>query len=867
MSISIKDNLMKSQIKGLRLVVMSVLAVLAMVNVQYAQADEFNQGVLRYRTLTENTVEVIAPTSGEYTGDITVPSVVTHNATRYHVTAIGDYAFQGAKQVTSVTLPLTSITTIGGWAFNDCTGLTSFTLPESITKIGEKAFYFCDKLQHLYVHSSQPNSYNPGKEAFLYINRPNNVCTLHVPTGCTKAYAADAAFKVFTQVEEFNPPVLFDLYVAGEQVTELNKADILGDGAASYNAENNVLTISGDITASGSSNDGTGIYSEIADLTIQVSAPATITASQVGMCFTQSATITGSSLLTIKSNMDFDYSIFVDNADITINKANLDLVGELYCSTHGTLTILSSSVSVDSPHYYNAIKGWDSLVLTGCYIEIPEQGEYNTSHRRVEDKNGNIAGKVNIISGSGPIYYDLYIAGTKVSNFNSSDILGDGAASYDASTKTLTLNGDITASGSKYSGVGIYSNISDITIHVSKPATITAEIVGMSFTQSATITGSSLLTIKSECDISIQADHANICINAANLNLRGKLYCSSQGTLTIQSSTVTVNSPTIYQNAIDGWKSLVLTGCYIEIPEQGEYNTLQRRVEDKNGNIAGNVNIIPGIGPVYYDLYIAGTKVSSFNSSDILGDRAASYNAEKNMLTISGNITALDAYAACIFSSLDNLTIQVNAPATLSANGGGSGIYVEKGNATITGSSKLTIISKPSGDYPATAISLQDANLTISDANISTTGEVLCIDGDLKIINSQIETNDGLIGSGSSLTIENSSVSSSTIINWKSLTLTDCYIKTPQGGYYDTSAKVLKDASSYTAKIVEICPMGDANDNDIVDVADIVEMVNAKNGNPSNKFVLKNADLDGDGKITQADIDKAVELILHKNAK
>ena len=866
MSISIKDNLMKSQIKGLRLVVMSVLAVLAMVNVQYAQADEFNQGVLRYRTLTENTVEVIAPTSGEYTGDITVPSVVTHNATRYHVTAIGDYAFQGAKQVTSVTLPLTSITTIGGWAFNDCTGLTSFTLPESITKIGEKAFYFCDKLQHLYVHSSQPNSYNPGKEAFLYINRPNNVCTLHVPTGCTKAYAADAAFKVFTQVEEFNPPVLFDLYVAGEQVTELNKADILGDGAANYNAENNVLTISGDITASGSSNDGTGIYSEIADLTIQVSAPATITASQVGMCFTQSATITGSSLLTIKSNMDFDYSIFVDNADITINKANLDLVGELYCSTHGTLTILSSSVSVDSPHYYNAIKGWDSLVLTGCYIEIPEQGEYNTSHRRVEDKNGNIAGKVNIISGSGPIYYDLYIAGTKVSNFNSSDILGDGAASYDASTKTLTLNGDITASGSKYSGVGIYSNISDITIHVSKPATITAEIVGMSFTQSATITGSSLLTIKSECDISIQADHANICINAANLNLRGKLYCSSQGTLTIQSSTVTVNSPTIYRNAIDGWKSLVLTGCYIEIPEQGEYNTLQGRVEDKNGNIADNVNIIPGIGPVYYDLYIAGTKVSSFNSSDILGDGAASYNAEKNMLTISGNITALDANAPCIFSSLDNLTIQVNAPATLSANGGGAGIYVEKGNATITGSSKLTIISKPSGDYSATAISLQKANLTISDANISTTGAIFC-DGDLKIINSQIETNDRLLGSGSFLTIENSSVSSSTIIHWKSLTLTDCYIKTPQGGYYDTSAKELKDASSYTAKIVEICPMGDANDNDIVDVADIVEMVNAKNGNPSNKFVLKNADLDGDGKITQADIDKAVELILHKNAK
>ena len=703
MSISIKDNLMNSQIKGLRLVVMSVLAVLAMVNVQYAQADEFNQGVLRYRTLTENTVEVIAPTSGEYTGDITVPSVVTHNATRYHVTAIGDYAFQGAKQVTSVTLPLTSITTIGGWAFNDCTGLTSFTLPESITKIGEKAFYFCDKLQHLYVHSSQPNSYNPGKEAFLYINRPNNVCTLHVPTGCTKAYAADAAFNVFTQVEEFNPPVLFDLYVAGEQVTELNKADILGDGAASYNAENNVLTISGDITALDA--NAPCISSSLDNLTIQVNAPATLSANGGGAgIYVQkgNATITGSSKLTISTIPIGDYpvsAIYLQDGDLTLSEVNISAVGTIYCNT-GDLKIVNSKIETND------------------------------------------------------------------------DLIGFG------------------------------------------------------------------------------------------------------GSLTIENSSV--SSSTIF-----GWESLTLTDCYIKTPQGGYYDTSAKVLKDASSHTANIVEIRPMVDPkeeekeeeekevdkiVEYDLTVAGIDVTSKNASDILGDGAANYNAEKNILTISGNIIVHDQYSPCIFSSLDNLTIQVNAPATLSANGGGAGIYVQKGNATITGSSKLTIISKSSGDYAATAISLQKANLTISDANISTTGAIFC-DGDLKIINSQIETNDGLWGSGSSLTIENSSVSSSTIISWKSLTLTDCYIKTPQGGYYDTSTKELKDASSYTAKIVEICPMGDANDNDIVDVADIVEMVNAKNGNPSNKFVLKNADLDGDGKITQADIDKAVELILHKNAK
>ena len=206
----------------------------------YAKAEDFVVDGLYYSTLTENTVQVVKPTSGKYEGDITIPEKVTHNGTKYKVRAIGDNAFQGSS-VTSVTLPLWGIKSIGSFAFNDCTGLTEFTIPSGVESIGQRAFFYCDKLQHLYVHESSPYFYHSGSEAFSGINRAGNVCTLHVPTGCKAAYTKDDTFSDFT-VEEFDPPI-YNLWVGGTRVTTLNAADILGDGVASYDASTKTLTI------------------------------------------------------------------------------------------------------------------------------------------------------------------------------------------------------------------------------------------------------------------------------------------------------------------------------------------------------------------------------------------------------------------------------------------------------------------------------------------------------------------------------------------------------------------------------------------------------------------------------------------------
>ena len=74
------------------------------------------------------------------------------------VTNIGEDAFCGYKNLTSVTIP-DSVTSIGSSAFDGCTGLTSVTIPDSVTSIGWSAFKGCTGLTIYGVPGSAAEQY------------------------------------------------------------------------------------------------------------------------------------------------------------------------------------------------------------------------------------------------------------------------------------------------------------------------------------------------------------------------------------------------------------------------------------------------------------------------------------------------------------------------------------------------------------------------------------------------------------------------------------------------------------------------------------------------------------------------------------
>lgn len=71
------------------------------------------------------------------------------------VTRIGDCAFEGREELTSINIP-NGITSIGNVAFCGCRSLKSIIIPKTVTYIGDDAFNSCDSLKSITVESENP---------------------------------------------------------------------------------------------------------------------------------------------------------------------------------------------------------------------------------------------------------------------------------------------------------------------------------------------------------------------------------------------------------------------------------------------------------------------------------------------------------------------------------------------------------------------------------------------------------------------------------------------------------------------------------------------------------------------------------------
>ena len=104
--------------------------------------DNLNYSSIGPLLLNKNGTVLIA--GAGVSGDFTIPDSVT---------SIGNQAFWGCSDLTSVTIG-DSVTSIGFQAFKKCSGLTSITIPDSVTSIGDYAFQECTGLTSVTIGDS-----------------------------------------------------------------------------------------------------------------------------------------------------------------------------------------------------------------------------------------------------------------------------------------------------------------------------------------------------------------------------------------------------------------------------------------------------------------------------------------------------------------------------------------------------------------------------------------------------------------------------------------------------------------------------------------------------------------------------------------
>jgi hypothetical protein len=95
------------------------------------------------------------------------------------VLKIGDSAFSGKSNLTSVTIPA-SVTDIGNYAFQSCSGLTSIELPENLTTIGSCAFEYCSGLTSIEIPDGVTTieSYTFDNSGLTSVTIPDSVTTI-----------------------------------------------------------------------------------------------------------------------------------------------------------------------------------------------------------------------------------------------------------------------------------------------------------------------------------------------------------------------------------------------------------------------------------------------------------------------------------------------------------------------------------------------------------------------------------------------------------------------------------------------------------------------------------------------------------------
>ena len=280
--------------------------------------------------------------NGEEVKDLVIPNSVT---------SIGDYAFYKCEGLTSITIP-NSVKSIGDCAFRYCSGLTSVTIPNSVETIGNYAFDYSG-LASVTIGNSVTSI---GKEAFhgcsglTSITMGNSVTSIgemafHNCSGLTRVdISSIEAWLGIKFADSSSNPLSYagHLYLNGEEVKDLvipNSVTSIGKCAFYGYSGLTSVTIPNSVTSIGSS-----AFSFCSGLT-SVTIPNSVTSignSAFYICRGLKSVTIGNSVTSIGDNAFRDCSGLIS---ITIGNSVTSIGDYAFWGCYDLTSIISKAVT------------------------------------------------------------------------------------------------------------------------------------------------------------------------------------------------------------------------------------------------------------------------------------------------------------------------------------------------------------------------------------------------------------------------------------------------------------------------------------------------------------------------------------------
>jgi len=281
--------------------------------------------------------------------------------------------------------------------------------------------------------------------------------------------------------------------------------------------------------------------------------------------------------------------------------------------------------------------------------------------------------------------YNLFVAGTQVTDINQDDVLGDGTVSYDPETNTLTLtNANIETDDSRVVNA---ESMPGLSIKLVGENILTGAEDGIRFStlEPSTIEGPGTLQVSG--GVGIRGDKFTIC-GGANVTVEGTSRWAIFGQLTV-SGEETVVAMKSAESAYYGSSLTLNDGLGIVQPQGARFDSDEKGILDAEGNPVKNEWVV--IRKIEtYPIWIAGTQVTSLNQADVLGDGTVSYDAETNTLTL--NNANIETEGEGLSTQIDEVIIKLEGENSIEVPEG-FGIYSDA-SFTITGPGSLNVTSK-----------------------------------------------------------------------------------------------------------------------------------------------------------------------------